>query len=271
MVETKVVLFVTGASFFGLFNPAMAQDAQADQIKSEVVTPGAPASSSAETHQPQADVQPSAGDSGAEIVLEVNPDEMADQLNARQQLQQTYTLKRTIDGEVVQTEKRTVTFSRETPYRETEAGQTTLEALKATFDGELLTRMEAFEEAKLDFTIADIDRDGRMTADEFANLIESQRQIEARQAEAPTREIERQRRYEDFLEEISPDAAKLQDGALARKKFAFMTGSASALTLEDYIREYLLDFDAMDADKDTLLNGDELLRFRALNRGEAFG
>ena len=47
-----------------------------------------------------------------------------------------------------------------------------------------------------------------------------------------------------------------------------MAGAADAMTLQDYIREYLLDFDSMDENQDTVLTGDELMRFRALNRGE---
>ncbi|WP_428409428.1 hypothetical protein [Hyphococcus sp.] len=200
--------------------------------------------------------------------VEVNPDEMADSLNSSQQLQQTFTLKRTINGEVVETEKRTVTYSRDMPYRETEAGRTTLERLKASFDGEALTRTEAFEEAKLDFVVADLDRNDAMTAEEFARLVNSWRKNDARKADAPTDEIARQRQYDAFLEELDPSVAEMQTEAYAREKFAFMAGASEAMSLQDYIREYLLDFDSMDADKDSVLKGDELMRFRALNRGE---
>lgn len=197
-----------------------------------------------------------------------DPDEMADMLNSSQQLQQTFTLKRTVDGEVVETEKRTVTFSRDTPYRETEAGSTTMERLKRSFDGEALTRTEAFEEAKLDFVIADVDRDEAMTAEEFGVLVASWRENEARQAAAPNQEIARQRQYEAFLSEINPDTAQMQDEAYAKQKFAFMAGAAETMSLQDYIREYLLDFDSMDKDQNMVLSDEELMRFRALNRGE---
>ena len=198
----------------------------------------------------------------------VNPDEMADMLNSQQQLKQTYTLKRTINGKVVESEKRTVTFDRNAPYRETEAGATTVEALKAAFDGELLTRIEAFEEAKLDFTIADANRDQTMTQDEFLSLVDTWRQSDDRAADAPTEEIARQRQYDAFLSEINPQAAESQSDQYAREKFAFMAGAAQTVSREVYIREYLLDFDTMDTNKDTLLRDDELMRFRALNRGE---
>ena len=195
---------------------------------------------------------------------------MADMLNSRQQLKQTYTLRRTINGEVVESEKRTVTLSRDKPYRETEAGVTTVEALKAAFDGELLTRIEAFEEAKLDFVVADVDRDEVMTREEFVRLVDTWREDTARTADAPTQEIARQRQYDAFLSEISPQAADSQSDQYAREKFAFMAGAAETVSRQDYIREYLLDFDTMDANKDTMLRNDELMRFRALNRGEKF-
>ncbi len=207
---------------------------------------------------------------GAEAVApeEVNPDEMADQLNSSQQLKQTITLRRTVDGKVVETDQRTVTYDRNTPYRETEAGKTTLERLKDSFDGEALTRTEAFEEAKLDFAVADADHDGKMTAEEFARLVDSWRQNEARQAEAPSQEIARQRQYDAFIEEIDPATAQAQTESFAKQKFAFMAGAAEAMSLQDYIREYLLDFDSMDEDDDMVLSDAELMRFRAINRGE---
>ncbi len=204
----------------------------------------------------------------SETAFEMNPDEMADSLNSTQQLQQTFTLKRTIDGEVVETTKRTVTFSRDQPYRETEAGRTTLERIKSAFDGEALTRTEAFEEAKIDFVIADMNRDEKINAAEFATLVDSWRRNTTRQADAPNQEIARQRQYDLFLEELDPEVAKMQNEAYAKEKFAFMAGAAETMSLQDYIREYMLDFDAMDANADMVLNGDELMRFRALNRGE---
>lgn len=199
---------------------------------------------------------------------EVDEDNMADALNSRQQLQQTFTLKRTVNGEIVETDRRTVTYSRDDPYRETEAGKSTVEQLKESFDGEALTRAEAFEEAKLDFAVADVNHDGAMTAEEFAGLVDNWRRNNERQAEAPNEEIQQQRKYDAFLAEIDPDAAEMQTEAYAREKFAFMAGAAETLSLQDFIREQLLDFDSMDADKNTILEGEELMRYRALNRGE---
>lgn len=199
---------------------------------------------------------------------EPNADEIADQLNSQQQLQQTFTLKRTINGEIVETKKTTVTLAPGDPYRPTEAGQTTLQQVQAAFDSEVLTRVEAFEEAKLDFTIADADRDGRMTAEEFANLVNSWRETGARDADAPSEEIARERQYQALLEAIDPEAAEKETASYAKAKFSFISGAQESIAREDYIREYLLDFDTMDSDDDTLLKGDELMRFRAANRGE---
>ena len=204
----------------------------------------------------------------ADGAVEINPDEIADDLNAQQQLKQTVTLTRTINGEVVETEKRTVIYDKDQPYRETEAGKTTTERLLEAFDGEVLTRTEAFDEARIDFTIADADRNGLMTAEEFTTLVESWRQDDVRDTDAPTEEIARQRQYDSFLKEIDPYAANLQTDAYATQKFKFMAGVGNAITREDYIREYLLDFDSMDVNKDTRLEDEELMRFRAVNRGE---
>ncbi len=284
---TKDFLFpMAGAIALAFLAPGLAQDVTADVtaeqapldlVQPQLVQPqigqpqNAPLPSQIEGIQAADDAQRpgSAGDNAEEPAI-IDPDEMADMLNSQQQLKQTYTLKRTINGEVIESEKRTVTFSRDTPYRETEAGATTVEALKAAFDGELLTRIEAFEEAKLDFTIADVDRDEFMTMSEFVTLVDNWRQSDTRAAEAPTEEIAQQRQYDAFLSEINPYEAESQSDVHAREKFAFMAGAAETVSRQVYIREYLLDFDTMDADKDTLLRSDELMRFRALNRGEKF-
>lgn len=205
---------------------------------------------------------------GEEYVQEINPDDMADMLNSQQQLQQSFTLERRIDGEVVEQEKRTVTYDRSQPYRETEAGGTIKEKLKAAFDGEVLTRVEAFNEAKMDFTLGDKDRDGRMTLEEFKTLTETWRDNSPSENKPTSQEEARQRQYEAFLAEISPEAAKMQNEAYATEKFRFMAGASDTITRNDYVREYLLDFDSMDTDKDMMLKGDELMKFRALNRGE---
>ena len=203
------------------------------------------------------------------IAREVNPDELADDLNSRQQLQQTFTLKRTVNGET-ETAKRTVVYTDDIPVRASEASQSVREQLRESFDRELLTRVEAFEEAKIDFTLADSNNDGAMTKEEFSILVQTWNENAERHASAPNDEIEKQREYDAFLREITDDDTPLTSQKNARQKFQFMAGAAATITRADYIREYLLDFDAMDADKDTVLKDQELERFRSISRGEDF-
>lgn len=240
-----------------LFSSALAQGQNAseqnagDQGASERGEASGPASAPVEE------------DSGA-----VDPDESADLLNSQQQLKQTFTLKRRIDGQVVETTKKTVTLSPGIPYRPTEAGESVAQQLLSTFDNEVLTRVEAFEEAKLDFTIADIDRNRAMTADEFIGLVESWRAMGRDSLDSPEEDMARQRQYDALGDALDPATDKAPYEAYAKAKFDFITGASQTLSQEDYIREYLRDFDAMDVDNDMLLEGDELLRFRAANRGE---
>jgi hypothetical protein len=218
--------------------------------------------------QPAGDASPGAQPAAAEPAVTdangvpINPDEMAAYLNAQQKIKQSYTLTRTINGEVVETTQETVVFSPGDPVRSTEAGQSPLDSLKARFDAELLTRLEAFEEARLDFVVADVNRDGAVTAAEFVGLVRTWRENEARARAQASSANDR----EAFLASLDPiDAA--QADADAQRKFAAMAGAAAALPSEAYLREYLLDFDASDADRDTLLKAAELERFRALTRG----
>lgn len=203
-----------------------------------------------------------------EAAPEINPDEMASQLNARQRIEQTYTLTRTLNGEVVEVDRRTVIFNPGDPSRPTEAGVTAVEELLAAFNNELLTRTEAFEEARLDFIAADVNRDGVLSEDEFVTMVENWRALSTRRLLAGDEESARERQYRAFIEELDPEGAREDAAALARRKFAFMAGASQTLTREDYIREYLLDFDSMDVNGDGFLRGHELMMFRALNRGE---
>jgi len=214
--------------------------------------------------------EPSVSEAPAAASPEDDPDsdEYANRLNAGQQIRQDFTVTRTINGQVVETQTRTLTFSRGDPVRPTEAGGSPVEALIAAFNSELLTRTEAFEEARLDFVVADLDRDGKLTADEFAGLVEVWRTSAVRETPVSGPEQARDRQHRAFLDEIAPEGAQLAAENRARAKFAYMTGAAPTLSREDYIREYLLDFDSMDGDGDGMLRGEELMMFRALNRGE---
>ncbi|MFQ5562400.1 MAG: hypothetical protein ACE5FO_02410 [Parvularculaceae bacterium] len=218
--------------------------------------------------QEEVDNQDAALFQDADAPEESNPDEIADALNSQQQLKQTFTLERRINGEVVETQKRTITYSRDDPLRASEAGQSPVEALKAQFEAELLTRTEAFEEAKLLFALADVNRDDLINADEFAAVIIEWSETDRLNAPSTDEETARERRIREFMAELDREAARNQAAEQAKKKFAFMAGASQTMTQADFIREYLLDFDSMDADGDTLLKGEELYRFRALNRGE---
>ena len=217
--------------------------------------------------QPAADPAPQAEGATAPP-SEPNPDEMAADLNARQQIRQTFTFTRTIDGKVVETESRTVTYRPGDPERPSEAGPGAFEELAAAFNSELLTRTEAFEEARLDFVVGDLNRDEALDADEFVRLVETWRATAGRAAPADGEESARDRQYRAFLAEIDPEASRVAAEARARRKFAYMAGAATTLSREDYLREFLLDFDSMDGDADGMLRGEELLMFRALNKGE---
>lgn len=195
----------------------------------------------------------------------LNEDEMADYLNAQQQIKQGVTLTRTVNGQVVETKKETIIYSDGDPIRSTEAAQSALERLKADFDNQSLTRKEAYDEANLDFVIADQDRNGAMTADEFVHLVDSWRKSDATPPAAG--EMSRER-FVEYLEQSDPVAAGAESAAQARLKFELMAGAPLALDRKAYIGKVLADFDVLDADRDGLLTGVELLNFRAANRGE---
>lgn len=198
----------------------------------------------------------------------VDPDNMADQLNARQQIRQSFTFTRTVNGEVVETREESIEYSRSDPVRTTEARMSAFDALKAKFDREVLTRTEALEEARLDFVVADSDRDGKMTEAEFLNLVQTWRSEADAAPDDP--DTARERQYRAFIEELdgAGTAGAADADANARRKFQFMAGAAQSVGREDYVREYLVDFDAMDANGDMILRGEELMKFRGLNRGD---
>lgn len=193
---------------------------------------------------------------------EINADESADHLNSLQQLEQTYTLTRKINGTVESTEKKTVVFSRGEPVKTTEAGESQREKLAAAFDGEVLTRKEAFEEAKLYFTLADRDRNGQMTTDEFIVLAAIWRENNADENAATDIDDPHYAQSEPHSDTQKPIDVS------ARRKFSFMAGAATSIDQKKYISEYLVDFDAMDANSDMLLKDDEISNFRAENRGD---
>jgi hypothetical protein len=194
----------------------------------------------------------------AETPATPNPDEMADSLNKQQKLEQTYTLTRTVDGKVVETTQKTVVYSKDDPIRETEAGLSPVERLKAELDDASLTRSEAVADTKLDFTIADKDRNNRVTADEDAGLVREWLNAGRVDAGAETAEPV-------ALLEAGEDAGTLD---AAKAKFVSFSGTEPDLTRRGYTRFVVREFDAADADKNRVLEGAELAAFKAALRGE---
>lgn len=191
----------------------------------------------------------------------MNPDEMASFLNSQQQIRQGVTLTRSIDGQVIETKSETITYSPNDPLRSTEAGSSPLDALQAEFDSEALTRKEAYEEAKLDFVVADLNRDDKMDESEFVFLVNGWQDA--------TVSGSGRGRFVDPTPQADEAAAKAEYEQQARAKYAFLAGGAKTVSRKDYLREVLIDFDALDKNDDGILTGSELLYFRAANRGES--
>ena len=191
----------------------------------------------------------------------VNEDEMADLLNSQQQIRQGVTLTRSIDGTVVETRTETLTYSPDDPLRGSEAAMSPLERLKAEFASDALTRKEAFEEAKLDFVIADLNRDGKMDESEFVFLVNGWQDA--------TVTGSGRGRFVDPTPHADEAVAKAEHESQARAKFSFIAGGSATVSRKDYMREVLIDFDALDKNGDGVLTGDELLNFRIANRGES--
>lgn len=202
---------------------------------------------------------PVAGEAAAETSA-VNPDEMADLLNSQQQIKQGVTLTRTVNGQVVETKKETVTYSKDDQLRDSEAGLSPLERLKEKFDSEALTRKEALEEARLDFVVADQNRDDAVSADEFVFLVKGWESAEITGSGHG--------RFVDPYFHVDQQTADVEHEAQARAKFTAMAGADLTLSRKAFARKVTEEFDKYDADKDSLLLGDELLNFRASVRGE---
>ncbi len=190
----------------------------------------------------------------------VNEDEMADLLNSQQQVKQDVTLTRTVNGQVIETKKETVVYSKGDQLRDSEAGLSPLEKLKEEFDSEALTRKEALEEARLDFVNADLDRDGAVSADEFVFLVKGWETAEISEAGHG--------RFVDPYFHVDQETANAEHEAQARAKFTAMAGADLMLSRKVFTRKVIEEFKEHDANKDDLLQGDELLNFRASVRGE---
>lgn len=196
----------------------------------------------------------------AETAPATNEDEMADLLNSRQQIKQDVTLTKSVDGKVIETKTQTIIYSKDDPLRDSEAGISPIERLKAEFDSQSLTRKEALEEARLDFVVADLDRNEDLTADEFVFLVKGWQDAEVAGAGRG--------RFVDPFFHVDQATADAEHAAQARAKFTQMAGEAATINKKRFTRRIVEEFEAHDLDKDELLTGDELLNFRAAVRGE---
>lgn len=213
----------------------------------------------AHAQEAAAEAPPAAAEPDAEAPA-VNEDEMADLLNSQQQIKQDVTLTRTVNGQVVETKKETVIYSKGDQLRDSEAGLSPLQRLKEAFDSEALTRKEALEEAKLDFVVADQNRDEAVTADEFVFLVKGWENAEITGSGHG--------RFVDPYFHVDQETADAEHEAQARAKFTAMAGADLTLSRRAFTRKVIEEFEEHDADKDDLLQGDELLNFRASVRGE---
>lgn len=206
-----------------------------------------------------------AAEPGAPVAGEapaINEDEMADLLNSQQQIKQDVTLTRTVDGKVVETKKETIVYAKDDPLRGSEAGLSPIEKLVAEFASQAITRKEALDEAKLDFVLADLDRDGAMTSDEFVYLVKGWEDAEITGSGSGSG------RFVEPYFHVDAQSAAAEHADLARAKFSAMAGAAPALSKKAFTRRVVAEFEQYDANKDDLLQGDELLNFRASVRGE---
>ncbi len=195
-------------------------------------------------------------DESVETAPEDDPanESLAAELTRRHQLKQSFTVKRTVNGEVVETSSETISLNRDRPTLPSEAGKTIEQRLKEAFDRRALTRPEAFEEGKLDFTIGDVDRDGRIDAAEFDRLLAL---LNSREPSAPGADSagEETSIRASFVNELAP--------VDQRVSFASFSGPEGApLDEKRFTLEFLKVFDAADTDADGVLQGEELTAFR---------
>lgn len=222
--------------------------------------PATPVAVEAQTPAGLPPAQPLAEAAPIEAATAINEDEMADLLNSRQQIKQDVTLTKTIDGKVIETKTETIIYSKDDPLRDTEAGVSPIERLKAEFDSQSLTRKEALEEARLDFVVADLDRDEAMNASEFVFLVKGWQDAKISGAGHG--------RFVDPYFHVDQEAADVEHAEQARAKFIEMAGESGTLSKRAFTRKVIAEFEEHDIDKDELLRGDELLNFRASVRGE---
>ena len=214
-----------------------------------VAVASVPADARQDSTEAQGSERTETGD--GEVVPADDPsnENLAAELTRRHQLQQTYTIRRTVNGEVIETTERSVAFKDGRPVLPTEAGQSIEQRLKASFDRELLTRTEALDEARLNFALGDVDRDGAITAPEFERLLD----VLGANVAPPSGEPGA--RAGAFVAGLDGDRASLTFAAFAGPETLSLDERAFGLA-------FLTQFDEADRDGDALLRGEEIKTFR---------
>ena len=198
--------------------------------------------------------------------VEKNADNSANDLNARQRIRQTFTVKRRINGTVVEETTIAVPDDARFPARETEAGDGVRQFVRDKVDREVLTRREAVDEADLEFTLADSNMDGTLTKEEYVALYETR-------LKDPN--------YTDFLT-LDETAHKSSDGKTPTDRYAafaaadrlayrkaalgdyydLVIDNNPTLNRQYYIRAYLNEFDRMDIDANDMITVEEMPALR---------
>ncbi|MEO0400464.1 MAG: hypothetical protein AAF224_13705 [Pseudomonadota bacterium] len=244
----------------------------------------------AQSQQTDASPQESSGTQAP--INDATSDNVADDLNARQQLEQTVTFTRTINGAVVSTDKRTIEFDENAPTGMSEGRLSPIKTAADNYDAETLTRNEALDEARLDFSLADLNRDGSLSIDEFSAYVLTPTAASTDGAAQNTNDARRDQvneansRTEQFLAALDAELASETRAETAELLFNDFIGEADAIERarnpkirkpsKDDVRRidarlfgvaYMKGFDRLDANEDGLLSGSELTDFRRHRNG----
>ncbi|MEL6791033.1 MAG: hypothetical protein AAFO78_10735 [Pseudomonadota bacterium] len=194
-----------------------------------------------------------------------DPDRQAADLNARQRINQTFTVRRRAGDDVLSETTLIVPGDRDFARQTSEAGGTVRDYIRAAADATLLTRREAFTEAQLDFALLDQDRDGFLNQTEYEKAAALRRDQEAYERLVNTSEEKapsetKDNRYAAFAK---ADRQAAQRARLTRQftEMAALSGGQS-IDQRAYALGILAIFDKLDGNEDGVLIDAELHSFR---------
>lgn len=188
-------------------------------------------------------------------------DDFANELTKRHQLQQTFTVRRRVNGKIVETTEQSISLENAGPLNPTEAGTTLEQQLKASFDQQALTRQEAFDEATLNFSLGDINSDGLLTETEFARLLDVMAaDFQQTATQNDDTADERRRRFIQELTGEQEDVTKLSYSELVSSPSADQVTEPNKV---NFRLLYLKLFDGADQNTDGILMDKELSNFRS--------